>query len=225
MDRAIEWFAKNSVTANLMMISIIALGLMSAFSIKKEVFPEASLDMVSVSVLYRGAAPEEVEEGVVVRIEEAIQDIEGRKRITSTAQENMGTVTAELKTGYETSKVLEDIKSRVDAIDTFPEETEKPVVTEMLNRRQVINITISGDTDDETLKVLAETIREDLLALPNITQASVSNTKNYEIAIEVSEEALRRYTLTFDEVTRAIRMSSLDMPGGAIKTSSAFIKL
>lgn len=225
MNRAIEWFAKNSVAANLLMISIIALGLMTVFSLKKEVFPEASLDMVSVSVLYRGAAPEEVEEGVVVRIEEAIQDLEGIKRISSTASENVGAVIIELKTGYDPSQVLEDIKSRVDAIDTFPEETEKPVVSELLNRTQVISITISGDTDDRTLKVLAEDIREDLLASPKVTQVSVSNTKNYEIAIEVSEEALSRYKLTFDEVTRAVRMSSLDLPGGTIKTSSGEILL
>jgi multidrug efflux pump subunit AcrB len=225
MNRAIEWFAKNSVASNLMMWSIIVLGLLSVFTIKKEVFPEASLDMVTVSVIYRGAAPEEVEEGVCVRVEEAVQDIEGIKRISSRAQENVGAVTIELKTGYDTDKILEDIKSRVDAIDTFPEETEKPVVSEVLNRTQVINITVAGNADNKTLKHLAEEIREDLLIKNGITQVTVSNTRNYEISIEVSEEALRRYRLTFDEVARAVRMSSLDLPGGSVKTRSGEILL
>jgi multidrug efflux pump subunit AcrB len=225
MNRAIEWFAKNPVAANLLMISIIVLGLMSVLNIKQEVFPEASLDMISVSVVYRGAAPEEVEEGVCVRIEEAIQDIEGIKRITSRAQENAGIVTIELKTGYDPSEILDDIKSRVDAIDTFPEQIEKPVITELLNRTQVISIALSGDTDELTIKKLAEMVRDDLLILPEITQVTVTNTRNYEISIEVSEEALRRYQLTFDEVVRAVRVSSLDLPGGSVKTSGGEILL
>jgi multidrug efflux pump subunit AcrB len=225
MNRIIEWFVHNTVTANLLMMSIIVMGLVSVSSVKQEVFPEASLDMVSVSVVYRGAAPEEVEEGVCVRVEEAIQDIEGIKRISSTAQENNGSVMVEIKTGYDVSKVMEDIKSRVDAIDTFPEETDKPVVSEMMNRTQVINIAVSGETDKKTLKKLAEAVREDLLALDDITQVSVTNTAPYEISIEVSENALRRYNLTFNEVARAIQMSSLDLPGGSVKTSAGEILL
>ena len=225
MNRIIEWFVNNIVIANLLMMSVIVMGLVSVFSIKQEVFPEASLDMISVSVIYRGAAPEEVEEGVCIRIEEAIQDIEGIKRILSTAMENVGSVSAELKAGYDASKVMEDIKSRVDAIDTFPEETEKPVVSEMINRTQVINIAVSGDTDKKTLKRMAEIVREDLLAIDGITQVSITNTASYEISIEVSEDALRRYGLTFDEITRAVKMSSLDLPGGSIKTSAGEILL
>ncbi len=225
MNRIIEWFAKNSVTSNLLMVSIIVLGIVSTFTIKMEVFPEASLDMVSVSVVYRGAAPEEVEEGVCVRIEEAIQDIDGIKRLSSRAQENVGSVTVELKSGYGVSKMMEDIKSRVDGIDTFPEETEKPVVSELIRRTQVINIAISGDTDKLVLKKIAEDIREDLLAMNEITQVSVSNTQPYEISIEVSEDALRRFGLTFDEIARAVKSSSLDLPGGSVKTSSGEILL
>lgn len=213
----------NTVTANLLMMSIIVLGFISAFTIKKEVFPEAALDMVSVSVIYRGAAPEEVEEGVCVKVEEAVQDVDGVKRITSTAQENVGSVTIEVKSGYDVSRVMEDIKSRVDAIDTFPEETEKPVVNVIVRRVQVINIAISGQTDRFTLKNIAEDVREDLLNYKDITQVSVTNTQPYEIAIEVSENALQRYNLTFDDVAAAIRKSSIDLPGGSVKTKSGEI--
>lgn len=225
MNRAIAWFAENRVTANLLMIAILAAGFLALTRIKLEVFPEFSADLISVSVIYLGAPPEEVEEGVCVRVEEAIQDLEGIKKITATAAEGVGTVAIEVQTGYDTRKLLDDIKSRVDAITTFPAETEKPVIQEILNRRQVINVAISGETDEKSLKVLGEQIRDEIADLPEISQVELAAARPYEIAIEVSEEALRRYGLTFDEVARAVRLSSLDLPGGSIKTSGGEISL
>jgi multidrug efflux pump subunit AcrB len=151
--------------------------------------------------------------------------LEGIKRIRSRASEGLGTVSAELLPGTDVRKILDDIKTRVDAIDTFPEETEKPVIQELLNRRQVINVAISGNTDEKTLKALSEQLREEILLLPGITQAEVANVRSYEISIEVSENALRRFDLTFDEVSGAIRRSSLDLPGGSIKTEGGEILL
>ncbi len=225
MNRLIAWFARNSVAANLLMVTIIAGGLLTISSLKYEVFPEANLDMIQVSVLYPGAAPEEVEEGVVVRIEEAIQDIDGIKEITSRSQENVGTVTAEIKSGYATRDVMDEIKSRVDAITTFPKEIEKPVITEMIRRNQVIYVAVSGQTDRYTLKKLADRIRDDLLSYKDITQVVVNSIPPYEIAIELPEKALRRYNLTFDEVANAIRRFSMDLPGGVIKAESGEILL
>ena len=221
----ISWFAQNGVAANLVMIVIIVGGLMTISGIKKEIFPEYAVDMVRVSVSYRGAAPEEVEEGVCVRIEEAIQDLDGIERISSLAAEGGGTVSIEILPGYDLRKALDDIKARVDAIDTFPEETEKPTVQEITNRFQVINVSISGDTDEITLKRLAERVREDLISLPEITQAEVVNAPPYEISIEVSEEDMRRHGLTFDAVANAVRRSSFDLPGGSVKTRSGEILL
>ncbi|KAA3619994.1 MAG: AcrB/AcrD/AcrF family protein [Calditrichaeota bacterium] len=223
MYRAIEWFAKNSVTANLMMLFIIIAGFLSIRGVKKEVFPELATDTVTVSVVYRGAAPTEVEEGVCVKIEEAIQDIEGIERIRAQASENIGTVTAEVEHGYDVQKVLDEIKMRVDGIETFPLETEKPVIKEFIVRNQVINIAISGDTDERSLKAIGERMRNELLARPEITQVELANVRPYEISIEVSEVDLRRYGLTFDEVVRAVRRSSLDLPGGSVKTGAGEI--
>lgn len=225
MNGIYAWFARNGVAANLLMLSILAGGLMTAFSLKMEVFPEFEADLITVSVNYLGAAPEEVEEAVCVRIEEAIQDLEGIKKLSATASEGVGTVTIEVRSGYDTRKLMDDVKTRVDAIDTFPEETEKPVIQEILFRRQVINIAIAGDTDEATLKTLAENIREDLLARPGISQVTLASARPYEISIEVSEDALRRYGLTFDEVTQAVRQSSLDLPGGSVKTEGGEILL
>ena len=170
MNGMINWFARNSVAANLLMMFIIVSGLIALFNVRGETFPELSLDMVNVEVPYLGAAPEEVEEAVCIRIEEAIQGIDGIKQITSTASEGMGTVLVEVELGSDTRTVLDDIKNRVDAIDTFPEETEKPIIREMLARNQVIDVAISGQTDEFTLKALAERVRDDLSAIPQLSQ-------------------------------------------------------
>jgi multidrug efflux pump subunit AcrB len=225
MNRAITWFANNSVAANLLMAIILGGGLMTISKLKMEVFPEFSSDTISVSMVYRGAAPEEVEEAVCVRIEEAIQGLEGIKRIRSTASENSGSVTIELLPGTDARKLLDDVKSSIDAIDTFPDETEEPRVKEIVLRRQVINVAVSGDTDEASLKFLGEQVRDEIAAIPGITQAELSGTRPYEISIEVSEETLRRYNLTFGEIAAAIRKFSLDLPGGSIKTEGGEILL
>jgi multidrug efflux pump subunit AcrB len=235
----IAWFAKHRVAANLLMVMVIVGGLISigglplpflpessqTGAIKQEVFPEFSLDLITVGVLYRGAAPEEVEEGVCVRIEEAIQGINGVKEITSVASEGVGVVSVELMLDTDSSRVLDEVKTRVDAIDTFPAETEKPIITELTNRREVIDVAVSGDADEVTLRTLAEQVRDDITALPGITVAEIANARPYEVAIEVSEAALRRHRLTFDEIANAVRKSSLDLPGGAVKTEAGEILL
>ncbi|MCB1128512.1 MAG: efflux RND transporter permease subunit, partial [Verrucomicrobiae bacterium] len=215
----IAWFARNGVAANLLLVVIAVGGLLGLSSIRKEIFPEFSSDMITVSVIYRGASPEEVEEAVCVRVEEAIQGLEGIKRIRSTANEGAGVVTVELLPGADNRRVLDDVKSRVDAIDTFPEETDKPVIQEVIMRTQVINVAVSGEADELTLKRLGERVRDELSNEPGISQVQLAVARPYEISIEVSEEALRRYGLTFDEVARAVRFSSLDLPGGSIKTA------
>ena len=225
MNRAIEWFARNPVAANLLMVFILVSGLLTVFTIKQEVFPEFSLDLIVIDVSYPGAAPEEIEEGVSVRIEEAIQGLDGIKRITSTTSDGMGTVLVDLELGSDPRKVVDDIKSRVDAIETFPEETEKPVIREMTMRRQVIDVAISGDVGERTLKYLAEQVRDEIAAIPDITQVEVANARPYEISIEVSEDALRRHGLTFDDVAEAVRRSSLDLPGGSVRADSGEILL
>lgn len=225
MKTAIDWFARNSVAANLLMFLIMVSGVLTAFNLKQEVFPEFALDIITVQVPYLGAAPEEVEEGVSVRVEEAIQGVDGIKRLTSTSAEGMGTVVVELELGVDASRVLDEVKARVDAIDTFPDETEKPIITEVTNRRQAINIAISGETDEPALKRLGERIRDEVAALPGITLVELTNARPYEISIEVSEGKLRRHGLTFDQVSTAVRQSSLDLPGGSLKTVGGEILL
>jgi multidrug efflux pump subunit AcrB len=225
MKRIIAWFAANGVAANLLMVFILVLGAMTVPTIKQEVFPEISPDAITIMVPYPGAAPQEVEEAVVIRIEERIQDLEDIKEVNSVAAENVGTVIVELESGSDSQKALNEIKARVDAIDTFPDEAEEPVIEEMSLARQVINVAISGPTDERTLKRVGERVRDDLTALPEITRADLVAARPYEVSIEISEQALRRWGLTFNQVAAAIRRSSLDLPGGSIETSGGEILL
>jgi multidrug efflux pump subunit AcrB len=201
----------------------VVAGALSLSHVVIEVFPEFDTDMVTVSVPYLGATPAEAEEGVCLRVEEAIASIEGIKRIRSVAQEGMGRVIAELQEDADDRKVLDDIKAAVDRIETFPAETEKPVVAEGVTRRRVVTIVIYGDASEKTLKTLAERVRDDVTAIDGISQAEVAGVRRYEISIEVSEDALRQYGLSFQQVADAVRRSSLDLPGGAVKTEGGEI--
>ncbi len=225
MKSMIEWFARNSVAANLMMAFIVASGILATTTVREEHFPEMALDRIHVEVPYLGAAPEEVEEAVNVRIEEAIQGIDGIKRIQSTAAEGMGTVTIELELGADARRVMDDVKSRIDTITTFPLQAEKPIIRELTIRQQVVDIAVSGDIDPFTLKQVAERVRDDLAAIPEITHVDLVSAPPYEISIEVSEDDLRRHGLTFDQVANAVRRSSLDLPGGSVRTERGEILL
>ena len=221
----IRWFARNGVAANLLMLVMVVGGIGSLVTIKRELFPQFSLDTVVVRVPYRGAAPEEVELGVILRVEEAIQGVDGIKEVRSSAQENYGQVLIEVRKGADVSRVKDDIKTRVDAIPNFPVETERPIVEELLIQRDVIWLAIYGDASERSLKEMAERSRDELTFLPGISQAIVQGVRSFEISIEVSEFNLRKYNLTFEEVVAAIRRSSLDVPGGSIRTSGGEILL
>ena len=225
MKSAIAWVANNTVAANLLMWLILLAGFITLPSVKQEVFPEFSTETITITVPYLGAAPEEVEEGVCIKIEEQIQGIDGIEKITSKASEGRGVVTVELLEGADISRVLDDIKTNVDGIETFPEETESPVIKEVLARQQVLDVAVFGNADEKSLKITGERIRDDLSSLPGITQVDLEVARPYEVSIEVSEDALRRYGLTFEAVARAVSQSSLDLPGGSVKTEGGEILL
>ena len=225
MNGLIAWFARNGVAANLLMILIVAWGVLALTGIPIEVFPSIATQSITVSVPYLGAAPEEVEQGVCLLIEEAVQDLEGVSRIRSTAAEGSGTVIVELANDADTRKALDEVKSRVDAITTFPEETEKPIIQEALIRRRVITVAVYGDVEERALKAVAEGVRDGLSDQADISQVELEAVRPYEISIEVSEDTLRQYGLTFDEVVQAVRRSSIDLPGGAVRESGGEILL
>ncbi|MDA3785792.1 MAG: efflux RND transporter permease subunit [Deltaproteobacteria bacterium] len=220
MNAAIRWMAGNHVAANLLMLFFMVGGLMVSLQIKQEVFPDIALDYIEVVVVYPGAGPEEVEEGIILKIEENLTGIDGIKEVRSTASEGFGRVVAEIYPGEDQDKILQDIKSEVDRISTFPADAERPVVAKLLRKREVLTLAVYGDLPARGLREMADNIRDDLLALPNITQAELSGVRPYEISIEISEHTLRRYNLTLEQVARRIRQASQDLPGGTIKTGS-----
>ena len=210
--------AKNHVAANLLMMIFIIGGLVMAFSIKQEVFPEIELDIVQVTVAYPGAGPEEVEDGIVLKIEESLSSLTGIKEITSVANEGFGGVTAEILEGEDIDLVLQDIKSEIDRITTFPEDAERAVVSKIARRREVVSIVVYGNIPERSLREHAESIRDELLAMPGITQADVSGVRPYEISIDVKEDTLQQYNLTLEQIAARIRQASVDLPGGAVKS-------
>ena len=218
MRRLISAAVHNPVAANLLMIVIIVVGGMSVYNLRRETFPQISFDIISVRTVFPGATPEEIEESVVVKIEEAIQGVEGIQDIFSQSRESSGVVLARLKPGVDNRRALEDIQSQVEKVDTFPEDAEPPIYEELSERRKVINIAIYGEQPERTLKEVATRVRDDLLASEFISQIRLVGTRDYEISIEVSEESLRRHGLTFEEIRRVVQRSSLNLPGGSIKT-------
>ena len=222
---AIAWFASNPVAANLMMLLIIVAGLISAVTIKKAIMPQFDANMIQIRIPYLGATPEDVEEGVVLRVEEAVQDVNGIKHINSTAMEGMAQIRLEVEQGYDINEVLDQVKTRVDGISTFPEQTERPIIEKQEPQFEVTWISVYGDMDFKSLKEITGKIRDELMALPAVNSVSLIGDRDYEIAIEVSENTLRKYGLTMGEVAAAVRAASLDVPGGSIKTDNGDILL
>jgi HAE1 family hydrophobic/amphiphilic exporter-1 len=218
-----RWSVRNRVTVNLLMIFVALAGILSLRQMRREMFPQFTLDMVLVEMAYPGATPEEVEEGICIKIEEKIKGVEDIDKIFATAREGGGSVWVELKAGADSQKVLDDIKTEVDLIDSFPEEAEDPVVSEIVKRDPSITVAVYGAVDEKRLRREAEIIRDDLLAIGSISQVQLVGVRDYEIAVEVSEDSLRRYRLTFDDVVQAVRNGSIDLPAGAIKTASGEI--
>jgi multidrug efflux pump subunit AcrB len=223
MKSAVAWFAGNHVAANLLMIFLLLAGAVTAMTMKIEVFPETDLDIISITTEYAGASPAEVEEAVLRRVEERVAGLAGIERIDSNAREGFGTVTIEVMKDWDVKRLLDDVKSEVDRITTLPDEAEKPEVRSITRRSRVINVAVFGNAREAVIKNLADKIKDDITNLPGITLAEVYGVRKSEIAIEISEETLRRYGLTLGQVAEAVRKGSLDLPAGRIKTSAGEI--
>ena len=220
----IAWFARNHVAANLLMLTILFLGLFSlSAKIPLEVFPTFAMDRISIIVSLRGSTPEDAEQGVTIRIEEAVQDLEGIERIISRSSEGSASVTVEIDSAYEAREMLADIKARVDAINTFPVDAEKPIVSLAERKREVISVTIASLYGEKEIREFGEQIRDDLLQISGITQLELSGVRDYEIAIEISQDKLRQYNLSISEVSAAVSNSSSDVSAGNIKTQGGDI--
>ena len=242
MRNLIKWFSRNNVAANFIMALVLLAGISTWLKLKKEIFPETSTNVVSVSIPYPGATPEEVEKGVCIPIEEALRDLQGIDVMRSTAANSYGVVYVEVSGDSEVRDVLDDMKTRVDAIDNFAENIESPVYEEVLIKNQVLTVAISADANEQTLRGYADRIRNGMLSYvpkkpdnwldkfissfsgeAGVSQVELTGIRPYEISIELSEDAMNAYGVSFDDVATAVRASSIDLPGGAVRTEAGEI--
>ncbi|WP_207680220.1 efflux RND transporter permease subunit [Desulfonema magnum] len=218
--------ANNPVAANLVMLVLLVGGAIILFmQVKQEVFPEFEIDLVRISIPYPGASPDEVEKGIILAVEEAVQGLDGVKEIRSTATESMASVNVELRYDADKRKAISDIKNEIDRISSFPLDAEEPIVSIPMQRREVLALVIYGDQDEKVLRELAESVRDDLLKEEKITQVELGGIRPLEISIEVPMSRLRAYNLTIDAIAKEIARSAIELPGGGVKTASGEVLL
>ncbi len=221
----IAFMALNGVAANLLMFAMLVAGLFSFSTITQEAFPENSLDTVSVSVIYPGATPEEIEESIVQKVEEAVESVDGVKKVTAVAAEGAGTVLVELQNGTSIDRALDDVKAEVDQIQTFPLEAEEPEVRELTTRQSVLSVAIYGKVPERTLKETAYQLEDAILALPEVSYVDSSAVRLYRVYIDVPQDRLRALGLSLNDVARTVAASSLDSPAGSVETSSEEVRV
>jgi len=202
------------------MVLLIIGGYTSIPKLDKQFFPTPEINQIEIRMEFRGASPREVEEQISVRIEEAIHDLNGVEELRSTSREGVGVVLVEVESDYPTQKLTNDINTRVDAIRSFPSDAERPTVTEITYRHQMGRVQISGDLSEREMKQFGETLRDELVRQPWVSVVELQTARPYEVSIEVSEDSLQRYQLTFDQVASAVRSASINLPAGAVQRDS-----
>ena len=222
----IGWFATNHVATTLLMVTILLGGVYAAIGIKKEMMPKMETGVAQVTVQFRGGTPEDVEEGVVVKIEEVVRTLEGVKEVRSTAAEDQGSVRIETVEGTDMKQFVTEVQAAVDTISTFSTLAERPIVREYSPFfAQAVNVQVSADIDEVALNKLAEQLQDELLALPEITYVELMGVRPYEIGIEISETKLRQHSLTMNDVANVVRQWSVSMSGGFIDTDGGNIRV
>lgn len=221
----IAWFARNPVAANLLMIFILIGGILTAFTIRKQMFPQFESNWISVSAVYPGAAPQEVEEGITIKVEENLEGIEGIKRLITYSNRGSSQAWIEIEEQFDPQEVLDEIKVQVDSINTFPAGMERPIVRRDKYEQEVMILALYGDMSNYQLKELGNDIKDELQALPNINLVNFNGGLNYEIGIEVSPDKLRAYGLTFRDIASAVQSFSANMSAGQIRSENGYISM
>ena len=221
----IAWFARNPVAANLLMLLVIVLGIMSVGDLRKEAFPALEPDSINIGITYDSGSATQSEEGLAIKIEDALEDVIGIKSITSTANGSGANVSVEMQSGYDLDALMRDVKSKVDAISNFPSEAKKPVITKAQRESDALSLQLYGDTDRYTLQALAESLRSDLLSNPNISQVNLNGWLDPMMAIEVNEARLQAYGLTLNDVQQAINQNSSSTSTAVLRNDNLYLQL
>ena len=225
MNSIIKWMAEHPVAANLITVFVIAVGILSVTQMPQKTFPEFSLDAVSVSVSYPGASPLEIQDSIVRPIEDQLSGVDGIDSVTATISEGRGGVVVSFLRGENIAKKLDEIKTEIDRIRVFPDDADEPSVEQASNNSRVLEIALHGDASEAVLKEEAHRLKEELTSLPAISFVEIVNTRDYEVSIELSRDMLRAYGTTISEVAQIIGQSSLELPGGSIKTNTVAIPI
>jgi len=223
-----SWYARligNKVQANLVMAAVLATGLLATFNIRRESEPEVDFRIIDVFMSYPGADPEEVEEAITEKIAAAVDGLRGVKRYQTESREGSAFVAIEVADGFETNEVKSRIENAIDAIDTFPDRAERPRVFAETDEDSVSLMFVWGNLPERQLKELATEIRGELQALPGVSIAELFSTRDYEITVDVSEEALQQHGITLADVSDAIRRSSLNLSAGSLKLESEEVRI
>ena len=221
----IAWFARNPVAANLLMLFILIGGILTAFSIRKQTFPQFESPWLSVQAIYPGAAPQEVEEGITIKIEESMQGLEGIKRLITYSNRGSSQTWIQVQDGYNPQDVLDEVKMQVDSISSFPAGMERPIVRYDKFEQEVMWMSLSGSVSNAELKELGNTLHDEMLALPGVNQLSFFSGLDYEIGIEVSPDKLREYGLIFRDIANSVRAFSANMSAGQIRSDNGYISM
>ncbi|WP_193048941.1 efflux RND transporter permease subunit [Pseudoalteromonas undina] len=221
----IAWFARNPVAANLIMIFILIGGLLTALTIRKQAFPQFESNWVSIQAVYPGAAPQEVEEGITIKIEENLEGTEGIKRLITYSNRGYAQAWVEIEEKYDAKEALDEIKAQVDSINTFPAGMERPVVQREKFQQEVMILALYGDMSYYQLKELGNDIKDELQNLPHVNLVDFYSGLDYEIGIEISPDKLREYGLTFRDVSNAVQSFSTNMSAGQIRSDTGYISM
>ena len=221
----IAWFARNSVAANLLMIFILIGGLLTIQTINKQMFPQVKINWISYTAPYPGAAPQEVEEGITIKIEEALETVQGLKRVITYSNRNFSNGWFEVELDYDPQVVLEEVKSAIDSISSFPDGMERVTVEREKFRQEVMYLSLYGDLTNGELKELGRKVHNEIQQLPLVNISELYSGLGYEISIEVSKDKLREYGLSFNDIAKAVRSYSRNMSAGQIRTENGYINL
>ena len=219
----VRWAIRNTPAMNTVVLAVLVVGVLSAFMLRREVFPQFELEIILVAVPYPGASPDEVESGICQKIEEAVRSVDGIKKVTSVAAEGVGNVVIEVRSDVPSvQKVLNEVQSQIDRIPSFPDLAEEPNVQQVTFRNKAITVGVIQENSEAPdaelqLREITEQVRDDLLLIPQISQAEITGERKFQIDVEIPEKTLREYGLTLTDVSRRIRLRNLELPGGTIR--------
>ncbi len=225
MKRIIAWWVHNPVAANLLMVGILLSGFLGLQAMEREAFPRVESYRANISVSWPGANPQEVEEQIIARIEQSLENLDQVYHFYSTATEGQANIDVSTYPNVDTNEFINDVKAAVDAVTSLPRDIEPPRVQREQFRDEMVRVAVHGDLSERELNRLAEDLKDEMAGLAYVSTINLFGTRSEEVTIELSEAAMRRFGLSFEEVARAIRSNSINLSSGRVRTETGDVQL